>query len=374
MTRILVLGGIPESLTNFRGPLLRDMISLGHQVYASAPSASDKIKDELSCMGVTYCNIPLSRTGTSPLKDIRTIFSMIKLMGRIKPEVVLSYTIKPVLYGSIAAWASGVPVICSLITGLGFAFSNSGLKARVFGLLAKQLYAIALRVNKVVFFQNPDDLNVFRKHNIVRSSTHAVVVNGSGVDLDFFQPSGNSTSTSFLLIARLIKEKGIYDYIEAAKIVKYRYPNITFFLVGYIDKENPSAISGKELQSWIESKTVTYLGYLADVRPAIHNCSVYVLPSFYPEGTPKSVLEAMAMGKPIITTDTPGCRETVRPNQNGFLVPPHDVPQLVTAILYFIENPAETHRMGDNSRKIAVEKYDVHKVNATMLEAMTLKH
>jgi len=257
-----------------------------------------------------------------------------------------------------------------MITGLGFAFSSTGIKSAVTGIIAKRMYGIALSFNKNVFFQNPDDMHLFKVNGILKNSQKSTIINGSGVDLELFQPVPTPASLSFLLIARLIREKGIYEYAEAAKIVKKRFPHVNFRLVGFLDK-NPSSISEKELESWIESNAIEYLGRLQDIRPAIANSSVYVLPS-YREGTPRSVLEAMAMGRSIITTDAPGCRETVQHGQNGFLVPVKDVDALVNSMTHFIECPNDVVRMGHISRQIAVEKYDVRKVNAVILKTLEL--
>jgi glycosyltransferase involved in cell wall biosynthesis len=213
---------------------------------------------------------------------------------------------------------------------------------------------------------------VFNRQGLLKRIDQGVLTNGSGVDLEFFTPKQCPSQISFLLMARLIREKGIYEYAEAAQIIKEKYPEINFSLVGYIDEKSPSAVSRQDLQQWIESGTIDFKGFLTDVRPAIENSTIYVLPSYYPEGTPRSVLEAMAMGRPIITTDSPGCRETVEHGVNGFLIPKCDVPALVTAIEFYIENPAEINRMGMASRRIAEEKYDVHKVNAVILKAMEL--
>lgn len=371
MATILVLGSISESLINFRGPLLREMTALGHDIVACAPGASPGIRNQLSKIGVDYRDINIDRTSMSPIQAIRSIRDLVTLFRQTKPDAFLGYTIKPVLYGSIAARIARVPNIYSIITGLGYAFSNSGIKARVIGILVKLLYKVALRYNRKVFFQNPDNLHVFSSNGLLKSDEQAVLINGSGVDLDLFRLTPYNTEMSFLLIARLISEKGIYEYVEAAKIIKKKYPKIIFSLVGYIDKKNPSAISKQELNTWIESGAIDFQGLLKDVRPAIEKCAVYVLPS-YSEGTPRTVLEAMAMGRPIITTDAPGCRETVQHGVNGFLVPTRDVPALVEAIEFYIKNPAEVNRMGMASRGIAEEKYDVHKVNAVILKAMEL--
>jgi glycosyltransferase involved in cell wall biosynthesis len=206
---------------------------------------------------------------------------------------------------------------------------------------------------------------------ILKNNEKTVLINGSGVDLDVFRQAPILPSISFLLIARLIKEKGIYEFVESARTVRKKYPNVKFKLVGFLDK-NPRSISEYDLQSWIESGEIDYKGYMKDVRPAIEESSVYVLPSYYREGIPRSILEAMAMGRPIITSDAPGCRETVQEGRNGFLVPVKNVSALVDAITYFVEHPEEVVRMGGESRQIAIEKYDVHKVNAKILNIMEL--
>ena len=372
MAKILIIGSVASSLINFRGPLLQEMVALGHEINACAPEAPADIRTQLSNIGVTYHEIRIERTSLSPLQAIYSILNLITLFKKIKPDVYLGYTIKPVIYGSIAARVTRVSNIYSIISGLGYTFSNSGIKAKIIGLLVKSLYKIALHFNQKVFFQNPDDLTVFNRHGLLRRFDQAVLINGSGVDLNLFTPKQFPTHISFLLISRLIKEKGIYEYVETAQKIKEKYPKIKFSLVGYIDEKYPSAISREDLNKWIESGIIDFQGFLKDVRPAIENCTVYVLPSFYPEGTPRSVLEAMAMGRPIITTDSPGCRETVQHGVNGFLVPKYDVPALVEAAEFYIQNPAEISRTGLASRRIAEEKYDVHKVNAVILKAMEL--
>jgi glycosyltransferase involved in cell wall biosynthesis len=229
-----------------------------------------------------------------------------------------------------------------------------------------------LRSAKVVFFQNPDDQQVFRARGILSPNSSSVVVNGSGVDLDkFVFISPLKVKPVFLLIARLIGDKGIREFVQAAQLIQRSYPDCRFLLVGGLDS-NPDAISQIELDDWIHNGMVEYLGRLDDVRPAIARASVYVLPS-YREGTPRSVLEAMAMGRAIITTDAPGCRETVIDGENGFLVPVKSVDALVDAMTRFIEDPDLAVRMGKRSREIAEEKYDVHKVNAVMLKEMGIQ-
>jgi len=366
----LLIAGFAESLLGFRGPLLAALQALGHQVHVAAPdlSVGDPIRLQLEARGLTVHNIPLRRTGTNPLADLRALFSLFRLMRGIRPQWVLGYTIKPVIYGSLAAWLAGVPRRFALITGLGYAFQGDG-KRGLLRALAQRLYALALsRVDKVIF-QNPDDEALFRQCGILLATTPSCVVNGSGVDVASFAVAPLPLDGArFLLIARLLGDKGVREYAQAARSVHALYPDAQFSLVGWIDS-NPDAIPQHELDAWVVDGTLDYLGRLPDVRPAIAASSVYVLPS-YREGTPRTVLEAMAMGRPIITTDAPGCRETVVDGDNGFLVPVKSVEMLEQAMLRFIEDPVLVSAMGQRSRRIAEEKYDVHKVNAAMLREM----
>lgn len=368
MARILVMGGFAESLVNFRGVLLREMVACGHEVYTCAPEVSTEVGAALSEFGVTYYPVTLDRTGLNPIRDLLSIKSLVALFRSIKPDIFLGYTIKPVIYGSIAARIAGVPAIFSMITGLGYSFSGDSLKSKFVGVVAGFLYRLAVKFNKHVFFQNPDDLALFQKKGFFRDIGQAVLINGSGVDIDEYFPVAYPSSVSFLLIARLIRDKGIYEYANASRRVREKYPDMKFRLAGWID-QNPCAIEERDLQAWQETGDIEFVGRLTDVRPALADCFVYVLPS-YREGTPRTVLEAMAMGRPIITTDVPGCRETVRQGVNGYLVPVRDVDSLVEAMETCIEQPDLVKQMGQASRKIAEEKYDVRKVNATILKAM----
>ena len=279
----------------------------------------------------------------------------------------MGYTIKPVIYGSLAAWLARVPNRFALVTGLGYAFQIEA--AGRLQVLVQWLYSMALRRVKKVFFQNPDDEALFRERAILSPSVPSCVVNGSGVDVGTFDVAAlPSNEIRFLLIARFLGAKGIREYAEAARRIKKSHRDVRFQLVGWIDA-NPDAISQSELDGWIAEGVIEYLGKLADVRPAIQCSNVYVLPS-YREGTPRTVLEAMAMGRAVVTTDAPGCRETVVDGDNGFLVEVKSVDSLESAMLRFVANPALVAGMGRRSREIAEEKYDVRKVNAIMLSEM----
>ena len=369
----LLIASYPDSLIKFRGPLIEALCKKGLQVHIAVPDIeqSTEIKKELESKGVVVHDIPLRRTGMNPLVDMNTLVHLWKLMRRIKPNYVMGYTIKPVIYGSLAAWLAKVPKRFALITGLGYAFQgqeNTSIKRGFVRKLVQRLYATALSTTHKVFFQNPDDEALFRQLNILKSSTPSFVVNGSGVNVSEYELTPLPSQPRFLLIARLLGDKGIREYAEAAKLIKQEHAGIDFDLVGWID-ENPDAIKQQELDTWINEDTINYLGKLTDVRPAIKNSSVYVLPS-YREGTPRTVLEAMSMGRAIITTDAPGCRETVVDGDNGFLVPVKSVDALVIAMNKLIKNPGLVQKMGQRSREIAEIKYDVHKVNDVMLREM----
>lgn len=377
--KFLMISSFLPSVLNFRGKLLEAIHAKGYDIHLMVPDLA-QFPDEyekLQALGYQIHEIPMQRTGTNPIKDLNTLMEIYRLIRKIQPDVVLSYTIKPVIYGTLAAWLAKVPKRFALITGLGYAFQNveSG-KRSIFQKLVHGLYAQALKHADKVFFQNPDDLKLFQYMHLLEAHKPMVVVNGSGVNVQDFDvmplPVNEQgiVKASFLLIARLLGDKGIREYAEAARIIKAKYPETEFHLVGWID-DNPSAISQAELDTWVQEKTVNYWGKLSDVRPAISASSVYVLPS-YREGTPRTVLEAMAMGRAVITTDAPGCRETVSNGVNGYLVGVKSVDDLVQSMQYFIEDPKLITYMGQRSREIALNKYDVHQVNKHMMTEMEM--
>ena len=380
MRSFLMISSFLPSVLNFRGKLLEAIHQQGYEIHIIAPDLALFPAEHKNLLDLGYCvhEVPMQRTGTNPAADVKTLLRMYGLIKKIKPDYVLSYTIKPVIYGTLAAWLAKVPHRYALITGLGYAFQNveTNSKRSIFQKLVHGLYQQALSRSHKAFFRNPDDLKLFQDLKLLSSNTPAVVVNGSGVNVTDFnvlplpQNEQQQAKISFLLIARLLLDKGIREYAQAAKIIKNKYPHVEFNLVGRID-ENPSAITQQELDQWVGNKTVKYWGKLTDVRPAIAESSVYVLPS-YREGTPRTVLEAMAMGRAIITTDAPGCRETVIDGDNGFLVEVKSVQSLVEAMQKFINQPELIEKMGNRSREIALHKYDVHQVNKHMMQEMGL--
>ena len=363
--KVLLLGSFAPSLINFRGPLIAAMIERGHAVVAAAPRLDEATAEALRELGATPREIPLSNASLNPFSLLRSIREMRAIIRDERPDVVLSYTIKPVIVGAIAARAERVTTIVSLITGAGYAFTGGReLKRLLSRAVASLLYRLAFKRSEVIIFQNPDDERLFREQRLVPRGHETHIVNGSGVDLTHFAPAPVPDGAAFLMIARLLKDKGIREFAEAAKRLKAEHPEVPITLVGDFDP-SPNSLSRRELDELIRCG-IDYKGHLADVRPAIASCSVYVLPS-YREGTPRSVLEAMAMGRAIITTDAPGCRETVRDGENGFLVRPRDSNSLFEAMMRLVGEPSLALSMGAASRRIAEAKYDVRQVNANLL-------
>lgn len=347
-----------------------EFVKRNYEVIALAPFDAE-VKKALADLNIRFIEIPLSRNGTNPYRDLKLLLTLRQIFRLERPNIVFSYTVKPVIYASLAAKSVRISHIYSLITGAGYIFAeHHNWKNKLVGGVAKKLFKMALRANLKIFFQNPDNLALFLKEKIIEPKKPTFIINGSGVNCDWFAQASFPKNYSFIMIARLLKDKGVCEYVAAAKAVKLKYPEAKFKLVGWIDT-NPNAISQVELNEWIQQGYIEYLGTLSDVRAAIQESSIYVLPSYH-EGTPRTVLEAMAMGRPIITTDAPGCRETVLPQQNGFLVPVKSVDELAKAMEYFIKNPQKILEMGQESRNIAENKYEVNKVNAAILKEMEI--
>jgi glycosyltransferase involved in cell wall biosynthesis len=364
--RVLILASYAPSLINFRGPLVEALVRRGHDVAAAAPEMDQGTGAALRAIGARPLSLRLSNASLNPLSMLRTYFELRRLLRRERPDLLFAYTIKPVILGALAGRAAAVPRIVSLITGAGYAFTGEGggLGRRATRLAAARLYRRALARSDVVLFQNKDDQAFFRKLGLLGAGGTSAVVDGSGVDLARFTPVPLPARTSFLMIARLLRDKGIGEFAAAARRLRSEHPDVPIGLVGYLDP-SPDSLTQSELDGLIAAG-IRFYGKLEDVRPAIADCSVYVLPS-YREGTPRSVLEAMAMARAIITTDAVGCRETVAQGVNGFLVPVRDSDALYVAMKRFVEEPGLAARMGAESRRIAERRYDAHKVAADVI-------
>lgn len=375
---ILVIAGYAPSLRIFRRPFLQALVDAGHRVHATAPEDDAEVRACLEGMGIGFHPVPLSRAGFSPLADRRYGKALAALMTRLGAEGVFAYTHKPVIHGLRAAKAAGVRHRVAMITGLGYAFTpGGGLRRRLARLAVTGLYRRSLPHATALFFQNPDDLEHFRQLGLLDGAPEARVVAGSGIPLEEFPqrelPSGPPV---FLMLGRLIADKGVREYAAAATLVRRQIPEARFQVAGELDT-NPTSVTREELDGWVRAGAIEFLGKLSDVRPALAACTVYVLPS-YREGTPRSVLEALATGRPVITTDAPGCRETVldpgprgpdgrRRCANGWLVPVADASALAAAMLDLCAPDADLASLATASRRYAQAKYDVRKVNADLL-------
>lgn len=365
---VLIIAGNARSLIANRGDLTKTLRERKLTVAALVPQAD--YLPEVEELEIPIYEIDLKRTGTNPLDDIRAAIEIFTLLRTLKPKSVFSYTIKPVIYGTIAAAIADVPRRYVMITGLGHTYTTKTLKTRLLKKLTDLLYRVALNRANTVFFQNPDDEEEFWRSRVLCDKSKAVRVNGSGVNLSRFRPRPlPEGAPNFLFIGRILTEKGIREFVTAATELKAKWPEAQFTVVGGHDATLPHSVPEPELEKWKSGGIVNFTGAVKDVRPALEQCSVFVLPS-YREGTPRSVLEAMATERAIITTDAPGCRETVENGFNGFLVPPRNSEELTRAMEQYLLNPnlIEEHAMA--SLSIVKEKYDVKSVNEVILKAM----
>jgi glycosyltransferase involved in cell wall biosynthesis len=370
--KIAVISNQARSMLNFRGPLLAELHRQGHEVLAFAPDFDSEMRSALVALGARPIDFAMSRSGVNPLRELAVIFELRSLLRRHQPDICFSFFLKPVIYGTIAAWSVGVKRRYGLIEGLGFAFTPAAdfdarrwIVQRFLMLMARFAFK---RLNRIIFL-NPDDRNEFQERDLVMNSQTALL-GAIGLDLEEWSvaplPPGPAV---FILVARLLRDKGIREYVDAARIVRSDYPDARFLLVGGLD-ENPAAIPQAEVEAWVAEGIIEWPGHVP-VQPWIAKASIFVLPS-YREGFPRSTQEAMALGRAVITTDVPGCRETVIEGRNGLLVPVRDPEALARAMKHFIENPQDIAAMGNESRKLAAEQFDVVIQNRRLMGFMDL--
>jgi glycosyltransferase involved in cell wall biosynthesis len=372
---ILISCDSPRSLLDFRGKLIEALI-VKHDVAIFTPKIEQEwIKNTLTGMAVKIYENGLNPSNVSIFSDLKYLFELSKIIQMIKPDVFFPYTIKPVVYGTFVARLCKVKRITPMLTGLGYNFLDVDSKKNLVHNITRILLKLSLTASNrlQVIFQNQDDYNTLIREKIITKRNIAHVVNGSGVDLSYYQYSPPDVNNiSFLMISRLINAKGIKEYYYAARQIKASFPEIIFKLIGSYD-DNIDAISA-ELYSKIKTDgTIQYFGLVDDVRPYINQCSVVVLPSYYGEGVPRCLLEGMAMGRAIITCNSVGCRETINPilqKENGFLIPIKDNKQLASKMEHYIKHTDDVTRFGVNGRQYASEKFDVNKVNQAMLKIL----
>lgn len=370
---IAIVNGIGDTVVAFRGALVRDLVARGHAVTVSTPTPEEAdpsaVMRAIEALGARCVFAPLKRTGLNPLSERRARAHYDALFHELRPDAVFVSNPKPIFHAIPAAREAGVARRVAMVTGLGYAFTGSSFKARVLRAVATRLYRSALSDATTVLFQNTDDRDELARRGALMKAPAPRIVAGSGVDIDAFrampQPEG---SPVFLMVARLLGDKGVREYAEAARTVRAQRPAWRFRLVGWIDA-NPAAIRKEELDAWVHEGAIEFAGRLDDVREELARASVFVLPS-YREGTPKSVLEALASARPVITSDAIGCRETVRDGVEGLLVPPRDAQALARACLRLGDDAAMCAEMGERARQRAVEKFDVRLVNAAIIEAL----
>lgn len=367
--KIAILVCYNPTLVNFRLDLMSEMIRLGHQVIAVGNESDEKWNKILQSYGIEYRFIKMQRNGLNPVWDFFSFVQLVKLLKKENPDRVFTSQAKMVLYGGLAASFLGIREVYPLIAGLGSVFLASGMKGRILRKVLMCGYRLSLRKSPSIFFQNQDDASFFVDNKIVPSD-RIVFLNGSGVNLERFAKQPFPEIFGFLCVSRIIRDKGVLEYLSACRMVRKQYPEVRCLLVGPFDS-NPSALNQGDLQPYIDDGSIEYFGEQADVRPYLAQCSVYVLPS-YREGTPKSVLEAMSCGKAIITTETPGCRETVKEGKNGFLVPIKDDKAIAEKMLFLFQNPDVCEHMGNASRQIAKQRFDVRLVNQVILQTMRI--
>jgi glycosyltransferase involved in cell wall biosynthesis len=350
------------------------MVSRGVTVYALAPDYDDASRAAVTSMGAVPVDSSMSRTGMSPLGDILDLVRLAMQLRRLQLDATFSYFIKPVIYGTLAARLAGVPKRFAMIEGAGYVFidsDKSSMRRNVLRALVTQLYRLGLSQVQRVFMLNQDDKKLFVESGMV-ASAKVQLINGIGLELQHYQTKSPVLQPMcFLFIGRLLREKGVYDYIAAARKVRAQYPDVRYVLLGDVD-QNPGSVTDSEVHAWVAEGVIEWPGHVADVRTWIEQASVFVLPSYYREGLPRSTQEAMAMGRPVITTDVPGCRETVVDGVNGLMVSVRNPDELARAMLRFIEQPSLILQMGAESRRMTEEKFDVHKINAEILAAMEI--
>jgi glycosyltransferase involved in cell wall biosynthesis len=365
--KIVVLGAQPEWLSGLRGPLIRAFLARGHEVVAVGSVDMPDVRSAIESWGARYEVVKLARAGLNPFADVLTLARLVQFLRREKPDLLFAYTVKPIVYGMLASSILKIPRRFGMITGRGYAFiPGSETSRKLSRPIVSALYRIASRVSSGFIFHNHDDEAFFRSNGLVPPSLNTICVGGSGIDLERFTPGPLPQGAPvFLMIGRLIADKGVREFVEAGIEVRRQRPMATFNLVGPLDP-SPNAIQPEEVEAW-RAAGIGYLGAVGDVRPNILASSVLILPS-YAEGLPRSVLEAMACGRPIITTDAPGCRETVDSGVSGFLVPVRDAHAIAKAAIALIDDPDLLRRMGEASLALAQERFDVNKVNASICE------
>lgn len=367
MKKFVLISPKNRSAYNFRGDLIKEIQAKGYDVVVTGPNREGV--DKIEALGAKFIEVPVDKNGTNPLADIGYCLKLRKILKKEKADAILGYTIKPVIYGSIAGWLAGVKNRTAMVTGAGYLFASKSAKAKIIRGISFMLYRMGLGAAHKVIFQNIDDLNEFVEHKLVkREKCH--VVNGSGVNMSKYTPAPYPETPSFFFLGRLVHSKGGMDFAEAAKIVKGQHPEARFMILGKLEKNLPDAIKEEELMPYVDDGTIELFPETDNIPQYYAITSVFVLPTAYREGTPRVILEAMASARAIITTNTPGCKETVIEGENGYFTAIHNPDELAKKMMLFIDNPEQVERCGKRSYEICNNKYEVSIINKNMMEIM----
>ncbi|MBE3605371.1 glycosyltransferase family 4 protein [Campylobacter sp. RM13119] len=368
--KIFIIGNVASMMINFREEFIKKLVANKHDVYCLVSDYDDKSRFIISSFGATPLDYTLNAKGLNPVKDIKATYDLVNLFKKHKPDIVFSFFVKPVIFATIAAKIAKIARIVGMIEGLGAAFTlhknGQTKKAKIIRNIQVFLYKLSLPLLDELIFLNKDDKkDLMDTYNIKTKSIS--ILGGIGVDLNKFTYSKPPVdSINFIFIARLLAEKGIFEYLEAAKIVKDKHKDAKFYVLGSFDEQNPFGLKKEELKQYLDGGVIIYPGFVNNVNEWIVNSSVFVLPS-YREGVPRSTQEAMATGRAVITTDSVGCKETVEEDLNGFLIPLYDSQTLAQKMIYFIQNPEKIVQMGIESRKIAEKKFNITKKNKELI-------
>ena len=375
--KIAIIGSTAYNLYNFRKDFIFACLEQGHQVYAFVSEYDDQWLDIIKNLGATPISYQLSRGGLNPLSDLYSIFQLINKIKEIQPDIVFSYSTKPIIYATLAAYKTNVPYIYGMIEGLGSPFTihkhGQSLKTKFIRFVQISLYRLAFPyLDKIIFLNREDPKDLVHRYNLPHKNNAIEVLGPIGLNLQEYAYTkwDAEKNLSFIFIARLIAEKGIFEYLEAARIVKEKYPDITFKIIGGLDPENPTGLKQEQLNQLIKTGIIEYAGFVKDVDQRIRESAVFVLPSYYREGVPRSTQEAMAIGRPVITTDVPGCNETVIDGVTGFLISKWDVNALVKKMIYFIEYPEQVNKMGYQGFLYAKKNFNADHINHRLLQIL----
>lgn len=365
--RLMFVVNNPAFFMSHRVPVALAAQQAGYDVHVA--TMDGPAVAEIQALGMTHHAIPMTRSGKHPLQELNTLRALVRLFRRVRPDVVHLVTIKPVLYGGIAARLARVPGMVAAISGLGFVFLSNSLKMRLVRAVVARLYRVALgHPNSRVIFQNANDRDLLKSLGAVRDE-QVVMIRGAGVDLDAYRatPEPPSPPVVVTMVARLLRDKGVREFIEAASILRKRGLPVRMQLVGGVDAGNPTSATQQEVDAWQRDGAVEALGERSDIASLYAACHIAVLPS-YREGLPKSLIEAAASGRAVVTTDVPGCRDAIEPGKTGLLVPVRDAPALADAIARLVEDAALRQSMGEAGRKLAESEFDIRRVARVHVE------